>query len=527
MNTFQRLQRGPTGLVDQDKNAIVGLAWVVGVCAIVLTAWLLGATWLTRTFVGLPVGLWIAAGILGGRWFMGFQAGRAAVGFVEPQDALEVPHTGRAKQGLESSPQRETAAQLEQFVPPQHDGEPQRASVGQRSEAPVSAPQKGLIVPTRRVVAGVADGTLTIIKSCSGGTLPSWLERAREAGGTPGASLSRPLRIGIRIERPQFEALQQARHALEASFAPCPGSVDNAELRRLGFDALIEGFGGEGGVVIRVAEAPDAPAAWHDWSMALPLSYASLFPDRIDPAVVTIDALDWSQEGTVDLLRGLLETAALLGRYPSRLSVGDRLQGRPALGLMLGSPVVSDPALDRAMANVAEILSERNTDGVGALECAAMRVLGAYVAWSGCGLLPADRAQAARTIGRLGPAEGETCLRACVAAFAAEQEVLGFDLMLTGHERLAVERPEPLVDPMEYLISDIAFNRGRAETLGKLAAGLAYSTAFIDRPHLAYILDDVRDEVMSANWLTVNPDFRDRVLAMIEALSMARVQAAA
>lgn len=503
MNTPQRMQRGSTSQVGQDTGAVSGLAWVVGVCAVVLTAWLLGAAWLTRTLVGVPAGLWIIGMVLGGRWL----AGR----MLTPAESLHVappkPYTPVDR------------AQISDAEPPAIDSETTSGQVPLACSSAVSAPKLAL--------AGVAEGAVTIIRSCSGGTLPGWLERLREAGGTPGASLHTPLRVGVKLAEQQFRSLELAPGSLAVAFVPFSGSGDAAEWRRLGFDAVIEQGAPDAPLTIRMAEAAESPAAWHDWSLALPLSYSSLFPLRIDPARVTLDSFDWSDDGAVAVLRSLLETAALLSRYPSRLGFGDRLRGRPALGLMLSSPVVSDPALDRAFSHLAAVLADRRRDQVTDTERSAMRVLAVYLSWTGCGMMPEDRVAAARTVGRLGPGEGETCLRACVAAFAGGHEVLGFDLMLTGHERLAMERPEPLVDPMEYLISDISFNRGGAETMGKLAAGLAYATAFIDCPRVSYVLDDVRDEVMTAEWLTVNPDTREHVLAMIEALSTVRVKVAA
>lgn len=517
MNTRQRLQWGAIQQVGQGRlpqhetNAVSGLAWVVGVCAVVLTAWLLGATWLTRTIIGVPVGLWLIGLVLGGRWLAGRRA-KADVAFSAPGPAR--PRTIAQVEAIAQTT-LETDSLISQSIPLTEPSE--RASLQLPSETPLS----------RQVLAGAAEGAVTILTSCTGGSLPGWLERMREAGGTPGASLVSPLRVGVKLPMAHFEKLESAQRCMGIVLVPFSGQGDAAQWRRMGLDAVIEQDHDEDTLTIRAAEAPEFPAAWHDWSLALPLSYASLFPLRIDPARVTLASFNWSDEGAVALLRSLLETAALLSRYPSRMGFGDRLRGRPALGLMLGSPVVSDPAVDRAFAHMAAVLAERTRDQVAQVERAAMRVLGVYLAWTGCGLLPEDRVAAARTIGRLGPGEGETCLRACVAAFAGGHEVLGFDLMLTGHERLSIERPEPLVDPMEYLISDIAYNRGGAETMGKLAAGLAYATALIDRPRMAYVLDDVRDEVMGAKWLTVNPDTRDQVLAMIEALVEVRVRAAA
>lgn len=503
MITPLRMQRGSTATVGQDVEAVSGLAWVVGVCAVVLTAWLLGAAWLTRSLLGIPAGLWIIGMVLGGRWLAGRLLATPSM-TITPIPAPPVRGESNAFAAHDTTE--------EPLV------EPTQAAAGLALPSMVSLP--------RQVLADTTENALTIVRACSGGQLPGWLERLREAGGTPGASLSTPLRVGVKLAEEHFRDLELAPSALAVSLVPYAGEGDAAAWRKLGFDAVIEQRDPGGPLTIRVAEAPDDPAAWHDWALTLPLSYSSLFPLRIDPAQVTLRDFDWSDAGAVAVVRSLLELAALLGRYPSRLDFADRLRGRPALGLMLGSPVVSDPALDRAFVHLSGVLGGRRPDRVGEAEHAAMRVLASYLSWNGCGMMPEERVAAARTIGRLGPAEGETCLRACVAAFAGGQEVLGFDLMLTGHERLSIERPEPLVDPMDYLISDISYNRGGAETMGKLAAGLAYATALIERHRVAYVLDDVRDEVMGAEWLEVMPETREQVLAMIEALSTVRSLAA-
>ena len=528
MNTLQRLQRGRAGRPDQDSGAISGLAWVVGTCAFVLTAWLLGASWLSTPILGLPVGLWIMGTVLGGRLAMArlmTDPSRATKTIFSPAGATRSQAPAATNPVETERDEATVASEASESEPIESEGVLELETEVTANPELVSVPSQ--VPAPARAVAGIADGFLSIVRSGTGGALPGWLERLDEAAGTPGASLSRPLRIAASLEDAQLQALISTPGALDLMFSSWTGPADADRLRRLGFDALIESFPAGDAGVLHITEAPDAPAAWHDWSLALPLSYASLFPTRLDAAIVTAEPFDWNNEGSVMILRSVLETAALLGRYPSRLSSGDRLRGRPALGLVLGSPVVGDPALDRAMMHMADVLAECPADRVGSIERTAMRVLATYLAWNGCGMLPDQRAAAAQSINRLGPGEGETYLRACVAAFAGGKDVLAYDLMLTGHERLSIERPEPLVDPMEFLISDIGFNRNDTESLGKLAAGLGYSTALIDPAKLPYILDDVRDEVMGARWLIANTEVQEQVLAMVEALATARIRTAA
>ncbi len=532
MNTLQRLQRGTAGRPDQDSTAVSGLAWVVGTCAFVLTAWLLGASWLGATILGLPVGLWMMGGMLGGRWLwhrLSTAPSTAAPGFIMSPATSRTSSTTTANEQVVDTaeePNEEALAPHDtDDTGVECDTEPGTNATPEQQAMPSSAPSQ--VSAPARAVAHLTDGVFSIVRSGTGGTLPSWLERLDEASGTPGASFSRPLRIAAKLDQLQLGALSATPGALDLVLSHWTGPTKSDRLRRLGFDAVIESAPSGDRIKIHVAEALDAPAAWHDWSLALPLSYSSLFPIRLDASAVTVDAFDWKDEGAIAVLRSVLETAGLLGRYPSRLSSGDRLRGRPALGLVLGTAVVGDPALDRAMAHMADILADRPKDHVGSIERTAMRVLAAYISWNGCGLLPDQRAAAAQSINGLGPGEGETYLRACVAAFAGGREVLAYDLMLTGHERLSIERPEPLVDPMDFLISDIGFNRSDTESLGKLAAGLGYSTALIDQSRLPYILDDVRDEVKGAQWLITDTETQEQVLAMIDALATARLRSAA
>lgn len=514
MNTLQRSQWGSIGNGGQDNGTVSGLVWVVGVCAVVLTAWVLGASWLGSALLGLPVGLWIIGSVLGGRWLVSRHASSRRVLVSRPRP-------------LEQS---EPIGDRRTLQP--HQARPDHAEPGTQ-DVPATEPDAGQFSARETIgfpsllLGGVADAAAAASRVLASGQSPGWLERIEHASGTPGLALVSPLRVGVAIDAKNVARLESARGSLAVVFIPCEVGNDASQWKRMGLDAVVEQAGPDTPLTIRLAESPRSTAAWHDWAEALPLSYASLFPARVDPSFVTLDGFDWEDDGAVDVLRTLLECAALLSRYPARLSVGDRVRGRRALALLPGSPIVSDPALDRVMGHLASVLALRTADRCAAVERAAMRVLAAYLAWTGCGLLPEDRVAAARTIGRLGPGEGETCLRACVAAFAGGHEVLGFDLMLTGHDRLANERPQPLFDPMEYLLSDIAFNRGGAETLGKLAAGLAYATALVDRPRLAYILDDLRDEVVGAQWLICDHSKRDAVLAMIDALSASRLKSAA
>ncbi|MEO1009413.1 MAG: hypothetical protein AAFX79_12700 [Planctomycetota bacterium] len=449
------------------EGGVGGLAWAVGVCSVVLTAWVLGAGWLAAGVLGLPAGLWIILGVLGGRWLI---------------------NGPLLDQGVES-------------VRRSSEDQPPRIGV---------------------VLAGATERVASVAERVLDAAAPD----GENTGGTPGEAFRRPLRIGVAADADTQHALERTSGALPADFVPVrgPQTLDGPFWRSTGLDGIIEQAERGGPLRLHIAVRDGKPAAWRDWASPLPRSYAGLFPIRFDPERVTLADVQWSADESVELVRATAEVAALLGRHPARLGRTDRWRGRPPLALLLGTRMVSDPALDAAMANLLAVLEAAGPEAAGA---PMMRALASYLALPACGLEPGARGAAARLIGRLDAPEGETLLRASAAAFASGRDVLGYDLLLTGHQHIARGGSHDDGETLEFALSDIAFNREGGEVFGRVAAGIAFATALVEPERVPYVLDDLRDEIASAPWLQSNPDEQEGLLRVIEALSQPGLRAAA
>jgi len=542
MNAIDTVAGGVGGAGKGDRSGVASLAWILGSCAVVLTGWVLGAGWLGVGALGVPLGLWIVLAVVGVRSLLAHQRAQAEAArqyafplsehttAIEPRPApaatgspgttgvAETPETGDAQ----PAPAELTLAGAggPSATLPGGGQEPD-ATFGPAAQHGAGGPNAPAIhVPmARRVLASLAEAGVGLAGWALEGS-PSWLAGLRDRPGVSGAAFARPLRVGTVLEPRDAHALRAAEGVLPVEWARLdrhPGERD-AVWRRLALDAVVEAGPGGHGLRVRTPEDEVRAAGWYDWAEPLPLSYASLFPQRVDCGRLTIEAFNWDDSNAIALLRVLAETAGLLGRYPTRVGVGDRLRGREAVALLPGTPLVADAALDACVRGLVACL-ERRSPPPGPIDHAAERVLATVLAWPTCPMEHGERARSVRAMFRLGVGEGETALRAGAAAFAAGNLVLGYGMLLEGYERLAVVRPEPLVDPMDFLLSDVAFNTGGPETTGRLAAGIAYTASLAGPGRAAYVLDDVRDEVMAAPWLEVRPDDRELILGVIDTLA--------
>src|SRR5690606_8085464 len=96
------------------------------------------------------------------------------------------------------------------------------------------------------------------------------------------------------------------------------GRDDQGDCRRHGPDALLRRASSDR---LRLATPEHAghEAAWHDWSRRLPLSYASVFPARVDAAGADLGDLSLRDETSLTLVMRLAACGAILGRSPGRL----------------------------------------------------------------------------------------------------------------------------------------------------------------------------------------------------------------
>ena len=90
---------------------------------------------------------------------------------------------------------------------------------------------------------------------------------------------------------------------------------DDVLCDRYGLDGVLT-VDADGRGVLLTCERAEREAAWYDWGQNRPISYASVFPGRLDPMQVTLGEIDAGDAGTVETIT---RAACVLSRHPARL----------------------------------------------------------------------------------------------------------------------------------------------------------------------------------------------------------------
>jgi hypothetical protein len=446
-------------------------SYLLGACALAATSYALGASWLGDTTLGLPIGVWIVVGGLGCMEYASRQTGAV------PRDArLRLP-----------------------VLPALLRGEFRRLSL---AGAPpwatdaVELVRQVLTIPfgmsPRSRASGLADRAVT---HRTGARLRLGLEMSRRHADVLTESLLMRLAPDVSLEVTRIRADRQG-----------------GDPARLGLDAIVRSgpfaSARPGQFSILLPEHPSHPAAWTDWDSPRPLSYPSVFPARIDPARVSCGGLDLSDERQARLLARLVEAAALLGRSEVRRRSPSRFSPRARMG---GLDAPGGP-LELVMMRLAQTLridwSDDATDAPGACSAAA-RAVGAWLTTVEIDAADADdRQRCVELASRILGGETEALLQVGAARIGAyaDTEALG---TLTQAFRQLVGSDGGVPDPLPFILSELELGPPGPLTLGRIAAGLALLWAASSHEHLAYLRDDLTEEMRyAARFVGNDPDHR-------------------
>jgi hypothetical protein len=277
-----------------------------------------------------------------------------------------------------------------------------------------------------------------------------------------------------------------------------PAPDDQMELQRLNLDALIRQPGFEPTRVVS-RENPGRDSAWYDWSSPRPLTFASLFPSRIDPA------------------------AAVLSRTPARLTLPDRLRGRRPLSASVAPAIQpAQPPADRCVLDLAELLASNPCAPNTAARKAAARVVSAWMATTDAWVDLAVRRRAAEAALSILGDEPEVLLRAAAVRLAACDDGSALELILRAERIIRAANPEPVTDHLAFLQSEVEMGLPGPMTLGRVAAGICLVCATSPPEHLAYIRGDVMDDVRYSAWLVGRDPDRAMLDEIFRNLELAR-----
>lgn len=459
---------GVRGQSAHARLALPGPMYVLAACGVVATSAYLGAEWMRRPVVGLPAGLW-------------------AIGIAY---AASYAHSLR-------SMRRASAPAIPKPELPLAPG------------VPSSAGWTGLDVGlfTGRIAAGAWDS----IRSLGVGlgvsaekfspfeaSIASWLDRAPSA--------SRPLRIGVDAGPHIFAALKSAPSpngaATDWILVP-PAREDQPTLSRFRLDALLR-HRTDGPTTIATPESPEAEASWYDWSAPRPLTYASVFPTRIDPARITLEEADHTDKAELEDLAALARAAAALSRLPARLTASDRLRGRtpvPATPAPAAASEASSP-IQAAMLNlIRSVVGRPQNSPPSPARKSAARAVGAWLATTDCWVDPKLRRQGIDAAARILADEPEAQLRAAAVRLSVGDDTGSFQAMDSAIQILRARSNETVIDHVAFLQSELECGLPGPMTLGRVAAGVCLVCATTTASHVPYIRADFMDDARYSAWL--------------------------
>lgn len=313
-----------------------------------------------------------------------------------------------------------------------------------------------------------------------------------------------PVRIGLRLDSDQRTALAGA--PLPCSFpvdfiTVPPGRGDAEDLQRHRLDALIVAHS-EQGLRVITREHPDAPAARPDWTTPGALSYARVFPVRLDSSALTIHRVDLTSSAECSLVGMLAVTTAALSRTSPRITLADRLVGR-----------AGDDLPDACIACLGAQLGtmERSLHTPDAARLAA-RLVSAWSATPNRDVEPTLAAIAADAALDRADDEAHVVLRALAAHAAAGDDAGAFALMSRVRDALhAAPAPDPDAD-MLFVQGELEQAGSDPSAIGRLVAGLCLVAGSLPADRAQHVIGDFLDDILHADWL-VGRD-QDRALIL-------------
>jgi hypothetical protein len=358
--------------------------------------------------------------------------------------------------------------------------------------------------------------------------LPIWsaeLSLAAEARGRLEAALgglpwpTRPLRIGLHMPESEAGALSEARGTCRVEWLRLASWEDpQAACRRHALDAVVY-HAADGPVRIVTLERPGRAAGIVEWAdPRAPLTFDSVFPSRIDPAAVVIEGATRTRvrEGA-DLLRGLLEAAALLARSAHRLTLADTMLGRRATDPSTEGSPRSSSATFQALADSAH----RQRECWPEASALARRVVGAYFI-SVSGLEPRERSAGLERAAGDSP-DALAALRLGASCIGALDDEHGVDWLVKADAlmREGVANLAPL-DHAAFLEAELAHGTDDPMGVGRAAAGIAMVCAAATCERIAFVRDDMLEEMAYAGWLVGRDQDRGLLIGVFLEIEHAR-----
>lgn len=351
-------------------------------------------------------------------------------------------------------------------------------------------------------------------------------ERIAIGGDQPFATLSRfisrspSVRIGLDLNDTDRDYITQAWPLPRIGSVPVLFEVANSGLINQGpidahkFDALLR-RGSDGELYLFVPSDPDHPAAWPEWSESMLLSYASVFPTRIDTSKVRLGAIDLADTSTAHLVANLAIAAAVTGLTPARLR-GPSLSPTARVTI----PNYAD-TVDTALSGLATCLNATD-DQNPALRQTRSAAGRAVLAWLAAGAqrLPiSEKMDLSRMATAATAHEAETLLRTGALHLSAGDEPRAMAAFGRAADSLSLARCSSTVDPVPFIMSEAELGNGDTLALGRICAGIVLAWSTCESDKRGYLREDLVDELSSTGWLSRDDEAISTVQRALDMLS--------
>ncbi len=333
---------------------------------------------------------------------------------------------------------------------------------------------------------------------------------------------SRPLRIGLVRSGSWATRLMNAAGAWDTEWLNIPDADSASLCRENVLDGVVRPLGGNG-LEVDLAENPGRDAAWFEWSRCCPLSYPASFPTRVDAARLCLaDAIS----DDPDLVRPLIEAAALLSRHPARLTREDRVNGRrPFHGPWDATQARTEPAPPVAdaqqftMERLAELFTTTHaTESARALS----RVLGAYLATAPSWTSDAARIASMDACARISGDEPQTMLRLAAVRLGMGQDDAGLDAIERADRMLRDNQLVSATDQEAFIRAELDHGHPGPMTIGRLAAGICLLVSTMPASRVPYFRDDLLDDMRFSSLLIGRDQDRKLLMQVFRVLERVR-----
>ncbi len=476
---------------------LVSMLAMIGASAVVALSYWLGVRWLADSALGLPAGVWVV--VLLSAW---------------------IARTEQVRQRASST----------------------RSVIDRAARTPV--------LPTRRGVfaAGLGAGIGRALASASGRLLDAvesfdgYLARTSLGGlgldhqwrrslgsrlawlRMPGA----PLRVGFAMSRHTAESLIDEDPSAAEWFV-LPRAIDPlAAVAEHGLDVVVA-EPAPGVLRIVTLERPGADASWFDWGQRRPLSYEAVFPLRVDPSHIHLDlSSEPDSAHTADIVADLIRAACVWSRHPSRIVLEDQFLGRrptvdPArAGEHIELFCTRPRPVAEAMSRLAERVDRRSLSGrPTAADRAAARAVSAWLSVWDDSIHDDHRRRWIEACARVLPDEPEVMLRLAAIRLSTQDDQMGIAALRDAD---ALLQHEGLVgaDPIAFLQAELEHGPENPMTVGRVAAGLCLAIGGVPTQRLAFLQEDLMDDMRFSSWLVGRDQDRALLIRVLAELREAR-----